>query len=121
MSSPGQAPALDPEDAKLIILARAARGRTGAREGAAVRDADGRTYAAVTVALPTLRLSALQAAVACAVSSGITTLEAAAIVSPAEAADRDGVSAVRDLSTSAVVFLADTDGTLLSTDRGNPR
>jgi hypothetical protein len=42
--------ALDPEDAKLVTLARSARGRTGAPEGAAVRDTDGRTYLAATVA-----------------------------------------------------------------------
>lgn len=118
MSSHPDAQDLDPEDAKLIVLARAARGRTGASEGAAIRDSDGRTYAAATVALPTLRLSALQAAVAAAVSSGITSLEAAAVVTCAEAADGDGVSAVRDLSDTAVVFLAGTDGILLSTDRG---
>ena len=48
--------------------------------GAAVRDTDGRTYAAATVALASLRLSALQAAVAAAVSSGAPGLEAAAVV-----------------------------------------
>lgn len=121
MTDPATArPGLDAEDAKLIVLARAARGRTGATEGAAVRDPDGRTYAAATVALPTLRLSALQAAVAAAVSSGVAGLEAAAIVSTAETTDRDGVAAVRDLSDSAVVFLAGPDGALLSTDRGGP-
>ena len=31
-------PDLQPEDAKLVTLARSARGRTGAPEGAAVRD-----------------------------------------------------------------------------------
>jgi hypothetical protein len=43
---------LDPEDAKIVTLARSARARTGAAEGAAVRDTDGRTYVAATVALP---------------------------------------------------------------------
>ncbi len=71
---------LDPEDAKIVTLARAARARTNAAEGAAVRDTDGRTYAAVTVALPSLRLSALEVAVAMAVSSGAPGLEAAAVV-----------------------------------------
>ena len=52
------APDLHPEDAKLVTLARSARGRTGAPEGAAVRDTDGRTYVAATVDLPSLRLSA---------------------------------------------------------------
>ena len=40
---------LHPEDAKLVTLARSARGRTGAAEGAAVRDTDGRTYVAAGV------------------------------------------------------------------------
>ena len=70
----------DPEDAKLIVLARSARARTRAAQGAAVRDTDGRTYAAATVALPSLQLSALQVAVAMAVCSGALGLEAAAIV-----------------------------------------
>ena len=110
---------LEPEDAKLIVLARAARNRTGAIEGAAVRDRDGRTYVAATVVLPALRLSALQGAVASAVSSGVTSLAAAALVSAAETADDDGVSAVRDLSKSATVFFAGIDGALLGTDRGS--
>ena len=55
---------MDAEDAKLVTLARAARARIGAAEGAAVRDSDGRTYAGATVALPSLTLTALQAAVA---------------------------------------------------------
>ncbi len=71
---------LPPEDAKLVTLARSARARAGAAEGAAVRDDIGRTYAAATVALPSLRLSALQAAVAAAVSSGSDRLEAAVVV-----------------------------------------
>ena len=37
---------LIPEDAKLVTLARSARARTGAAQGAAVRDGDGRTYVA---------------------------------------------------------------------------
>ena len=43
----------DPEDRKIITLARAARGRTGADQGACVRDGDGRTYAATSIGLLT--------------------------------------------------------------------
>ena len=39
------------EDAKLVTLARAARARARSGQGAAVRDADGRTYVAVGVVL----------------------------------------------------------------------
>jgi hypothetical protein len=107
-------PELEPEDAKLITLARSARGRTGAPEGAAVRDTDGRTYLAATVDLPSLKLSALQAAVAAAVSSGVEGLEAAAIVSAADAVEQEGLAAVRDLTPAAPVHLAGPDGTLRS-------
>jgi hypothetical protein len=103
---------LDPEDAKLITLARSARGRTGAPEGAAVRDTDGRTYLAASVDLPSLALSALQAAVAAAVSSGVQGLEAAAIVSDADAVEQAGLAAVHDLTPSAPVLLAGPDGVL---------
>lgn len=113
ISSP--APDLPPEDAKLVTLARSARGRRGAPEAAAVRDTDGRTYVAATVSLQSLKLSALQAAVAAAVSSGAEALEAAAIVSAAEAVESDGLAAVRDLSPSAPVHLAGPDGALRTT------
>ncbi len=108
-------PDLPPEDAKLVTLARAARGRTGAPEGAAVRDTDGRTYVAASVTLPSLALSALQAAVAAAVSSGVRGLEAAAVVSDAEAVEAAGLAAVHDLTASVPVFLAGPDGVVRGT------
>ena len=106
---------LQPEDAKLVTLARSARGRTGALEGAAVRDTDGRTYLAATVSRPSLKLAALQAAVAAAVASGVEGLEAAAVVSDADEVEADGLAAVRDLAAGAPVHLAAPDGTLRTT------
>ena len=113
-------PLADPEDAKIVTLARAAQQRayaphTGIAEGAAVRDTDGRTYVAASVALPSLTLSALQAAVAAAVSSGVTGLEAAAVVSDAGAVEEAGLAAVHDLTASAPVFLAGPDGAVRGT------
>ncbi|HEY7598130.1 MAG TPA: cytidine deaminase [Actinophytocola sp.] len=105
-------PEVDPEDAKLITLARSARARTGAPEGAAVRDLDGRTYLAGSVALPSLKLTALQAAVVAAVSSGAEGLEAAVVVSESESVDAGSRAAVADLSADAPVLLADPSGTL---------
>ena len=104
---------LDPEDAKLVTLARSARARTGADEGAAVRDDMGRTYAAATVTLPSLSLSALQAAVAAAVSSGVQRLEAAAVVTEATTLDPDSAAAATDLGVESP-FLADPSGTVRS-------
>ena len=100
---------LDPEDAKLVTLARSARARTGAAEGAAVRDDMGRTYVAASVDLPSLKLSALQAAVAAAVSSGAQQLEAAAVVTDAPALDTDSTAAAADLGVDAPI-IADADG-----------
>ncbi len=106
---------LQPEDVKLVTLARSARGRTGAAEGAAVRDTDGRTYLAATVSLPSLQLSALQAAVAAAVSSGVEGLEAAAVVSAADSVEEAGLAAVHDLTAAAPVILAGPDGAVRTT------
>lgn len=102
---------LDPEDAKLVTLARSARARTRAAQGAAVRDGDGRTYVAATVDLPSLQLSALQVAVGMAVSSGAPGLEAAVVLGE-DATDEAGEQAVHDVSASATVFRAGPDGTL---------
>ena len=108
---------LGEEDQKIITLARSARARTGAAEGAAVRDETGRTYVAATVDLPSLRLSALRLAVAMAVSSGATALEAAALVSEADAVDLADLAAVADLGPHALVFHAAPDGALRATAR----
>ena len=103
---------LGAEDAKLVTLARSVRARNSAAEGAAVRDLDGRTYNASTVALPSLKLTALQAAIAAAVSSGAEGLEAAVVVTEASRVDAESLAAVRDLTPSAPVFLTDASGEL---------
>jgi hypothetical protein len=106
---------LDSEDQKLVTLARGARARIGALEGAAVRDQDGRTYAAATVALPSFAVTALQLAVASAAAAGASRLEAAAVVTEASTLDGPGQAAVRDLGSDAPIHVASPDGTLLGT------
>ncbi len=101
---------LSAEDAKLVTLARATRARVGAAEGAAVRDSDGRTYAAATVDLASLRLSALQVCVAMAVASGSRGLEAAVVLTDAE-----------DLAATDLAAVADLGGTGVAVHRGDPR
>ncbi len=127
---------LSAEDAKLVTLARGARGRIGAREGAAVRDETGRTYSGATVALDSLSLSALALAVAQAAASGARGIEAAAVVrggsdldpsdldrsdldpSDLDRSDLDpaDLEVVRALGGSGVpVHVVSTDATLLAT------
>jgi hypothetical protein len=105
---------LPAEDAKLATLARGARGRVGAAEGAAVRDETGRTYSGATVALGSLPLSALRLAVAQAAASGARGLEAAVVVRRDGALDSADVDAVRDLGGPGVpVLVVGTDAVVL--------
>ena len=102
---------LDAEDAKIVTLARSARARVGASAGAAVRDTDGRTYAASSVTLPSMSLTALRLAVAMAASAGASGLEAA--VTDASTLATGDLDAVRDLGGPEVpVLLVDVRGEL---------
>ena len=94
----------DPEDVKIITLARSALARTGAPQGACVRDTDGRTYAATNVDLPHLALSAVAVAVAMAVSSGAGGLEAVALASSAETDLTTDLAVVRDFGGGGVTM-----------------
>lgn len=92
---------LPPEDNKLVVLARATRARTGAAEGAALRDLDGRTYAAATVDLPSLQVSAVGVAVSMAVASGAKGAEAVVVLTTGEMAASD-LDIVREFAGSGV-------------------
>jgi hypothetical protein len=100
---------LGAEDAKLVTLARGARGRIGALQGAAVRDEMGRTYAGATVDRASLKVSALELAVAQAIAAGATSLECAVVVG---GTDID-TACVADLGGSGVpVLVCAADGSL---------
>lgn len=92
---------LPPEDNKLVVLARATRARTGAAEGAALRDLDGRTYAAATVDLPSLQVSAVGVAVSMAVASGAKGAEAVVVLTTGEITASD-LDIVREFAGSGV-------------------
>jgi hypothetical protein len=98
---------LSAEDQKLVTLARATMARTRAPEGAAVRDLDGRTYAAASVSLDSLCLTALEVCVAMALSSGAAGLEAVVRLGDGE----PDLRAVRELGgDDVVVHVGDTRG-----------
>ena len=112
---------MNPEDAKILTLAKATRARahaphTGLAEGAAVRDTDGRTYAAATVENkdPGLTTSALRAAVAAAASSGARAFEAAAVVTEGLVSDSD-LAVLREFGPGVPLLLAGPDGELRET------
>ena len=106
----------NPEDAKILTLARSARARTGAAEGACVRDLDGRTYAGAAVDLPSLQLSAVAVAVAMAVSSAAAGLEAVAVVTEGDGVTDGDLAVVRDFAGAGVpVLRADARGRLQAT------
>jgi hypothetical protein len=103
---------LSAEDQKLVTLARATMARTRSPEGAAVRDLDGRTYAAAAIALDSLALTALEVCVAMAFSSGARGLEA--VVRLGGEGEPD-LRAVRELGgDDVVVHLGDARGELTS-------
>jgi len=102
---------LSAEDKKLVTLARATRVRIGAAEGAAVRDTDGRTYAAATVDLPSLRLSAVRTCVAMAVASGSAGVDAVVVLGES--------GALADADRAALGDFAGADGVLAHV--GDPR
>src|SRR5699024_5886232 len=96
------------EDTELVRLARSARSQNAATSGASVREQDGGTHAATNIGLPSLRVSSRRLAVAVAVSSAVTGLQAAAAVCHAPDVD---VTLVRDLAGSGVrVHIADIAG-----------
>lgn len=96
---------LSPEDRKLQVLARSAAARLGTRQGAAVRDLDGRTYAAGPVALESLALSPLQVCLAMAVTSGAKGLEAALVMGGGETLDEPDRAVLTDFAGEDVVVI----------------
>jgi hypothetical protein len=99
----------DPENAKLVTLARNAMSRVRAPQGAALRDDTGRTYASASVSLPSRSFTATELVVAQAAASGARGIEAVVVVGES-AADQDLVL-IRDLGGfSARVEQCDADG-----------
>lgn len=106
---------LSPEDSKLVVLARASRARVGAEQGAAIRDRDGRTYAAATVELESLRLSAVQVCVAMAYASGVNGLEAAVVLGAQSELSEDDRAVLTEFGGSeCVIHVADPSGTVVT-------
>lgn len=95
-----------------MTLARSVLGRTGAAEAAALRDGDGRTYAAANVDLPSLSLSAVEACVVAAASGGSVGVEAVVAIAP----DLPALDALRDFAGAGVpVYRVSVSGSVEAT------
>ncbi|NYG60674.1 cytidine deaminase [Nocardioides daedukensis] len=109
--------ALSAEDAKLVTLARSTRARTQASQGAAVRDENGRTYAAASIALDSLQISAVGVCIAMAISSGSTGLEAVVVLDEAGRTtldEQDRAAIIEFAGSGVVAHLGDPRGQILS-------
>jgi hypothetical protein len=99
---------LSEDDAKLVILAKAARARINASSAAAVRDDMGRTFASASVDTPELQMVALDLVVGQAIASGSTGLEAAVVLGRTENVN---LAAARALGGPQIpVYFCDVDG-----------
>jgi cytidine deaminase len=98
----------------LVTLARGARSRIGAADGAAVLDEMGRSYTGCTVTLPTLSLSAVHLAVANAVASGSRGLDVVVIVSAHDSLDPLDLDTIRDFAGPGVpITVVDDRGSVV--------
>jgi hypothetical protein len=91
----------NPEDDKLVTLAKGARSRVQSVSGAALRDETGRTYASAQVSVGHLNLSAVEVVVAQAVASGSTGIEAVVLCSGSEFSTSD-IALVKEFAGSGV-------------------
>ena len=92
-------------ESKLFRLARSARARAEAAEGAAVVDETGRTYSGATVALPQLQISALGLAVASAAAAGARELTGAVVVGLGGAVASADAEVFADLAGSGAALV----------------
>lgn len=110
---------LTAEDTKLIALAKQARARIQAAEGAAVRDDTGRSYSGATVDLPSTKFTALQLAIAQAVAAGARDIEAAVVITSTTEVSTD---AIRDASsTPTPLYLCSPRGEVTASTTVEPR
>ena len=83
-------------------------------EAAWGRDDTGRTYSGADVVLPSLRLTALQLAVAQAVAAGARGIEAAGVVAVDPHLHHHDLAAVREAGgVGAPIMLADSSGNVV--------
>jgi hypothetical protein len=92
----------NPEDLKLLTLAKATQARSNSASAAALRDNTGRTYVAVPVKSGDFQIDSLLAVLVVAKASGITGIEA--IVFAGELPPASSISIVRKEDLAVKLF-----------------
>ena len=86
----------NPEDLKLVTLAKATMARSNSKSAAALRDNTGRTYVAVPVKSGDFEIDSLLAVLVVAKASGITGIEAIVIAGAGAAASSIAIIRAED-------------------------
>ncbi|MFZ4064003.1 MAG: hypothetical protein ACOYK0_03410 [Candidatus Nanopelagicaceae bacterium] len=98
----------NPEDLKLLTLAKATMVRSNARSAAALRDNTGRTYVAIPVKSGNFEIDSLLSVLVVAKASQITGIEA--IVIAGEVAPTSSIEIIRAEDSTAKLFsITDAD------------
>lgn len=98
------------EDMKLLTLAKSSLQRNSAIQSAALRDGTGRTHVGNSITLTSLKLDALEVALAMAISSGADQIEAGVVVGVSPSAN--ALRSIREISPKALVWYAQNDGSI---------
>ena len=93
----------NPEDEKLLTLAKATMFRSNSNSAAALRDNTGRTYVAIPVKSGEFEVDALLAVLVVAKASQITGIEA--IVIAGEKPDFSSIAVIRQQDSAAKLFV----------------
>jgi hypothetical protein len=98
----------NPEDLKLLTLAKATMARSNSISAAALRDNTGRTYVAVPVKSGDFEIDSLLAVLVVAKASGISGIEA--IVLAGQAAPASSIAIIRAEDAAVKIFaVSDAD------------
>jgi hypothetical protein len=102
----------NPEDLKLLTLAKATMARSNSKSAAALRDNTGRTYVAIPVKSGTLEIDALLAVLVVAKASQISGIEA--IVIAGESVTAESLQVIRNEDPNSSIFLINESDHLIS-------
>ena len=102
----------NPEDLKLLTLAKATMARSNSKSAAALRDNTGRTYVAIPVSSGAFEVDSLLAVLVVAKASQITGIEA--IVIAGDCAPDSSIEIIREQDSKAKLFLINEMDQLIS-------